>query len=59
VKHLSDNYTENSSLIFCFILSAVAFGLNWTWEIGQMFAYAAEVGDSWKRNKKIKRKSFN
>ena len=50
MKSLSNNYTENSSLIFYGILSAVAFGLNWIWEIGYMFAYAAESNDSVERS---------
>ncbi len=50
MKHLSDNYVENSSLIFYGILSVIAFGLNWIWEIGQMFAYAAEDGNSWTKS---------
>ena len=39
-------HTGNSSIIFYGVLFAVAFGLNWIWEIGQMFAYATEAGDS-------------
>ncbi len=39
-------YTGNSSIIFYGVLFAVAFGLNWIWESGQMFAYTAEAGDS-------------
>ena len=50
MKHLSDNYDKNSSLIFYGILSVIAFGLNWIWEIGQMFAYAAEDGDTWTKS---------
>lgn len=50
MKHLFDNYDKNPSLIFYGILSVVAFGLNWIWEIGQMFAYDAESGDSWTKS---------
>ena len=39
-------YAGNSSIIFYGVLFAVAFGLNWIWETGQMFAYATEAGDS-------------
>jgi len=37
----------NSSIISYGILFAVAFSLNWIWEIGQMFAYTIDAGDSW------------
>ena len=50
MKYSSDNYAGNSSLIFYGILSVTAFGLNWIWEIVQMFAYAAEAGDSWTKS---------
>jgi hypothetical protein len=50
VKHLPVNYAGNLSLIFYGVLSAIAFGLNWIWQIGQMFAYAAEAGDSWTKS---------
>ena len=43
-------YAGNSSIIFYGVLIAVAFGLNWIWEIGQMFAFATEAGDSWTRS---------
>ncbi len=43
-------YARNSSIIFYGVLFAVAFGLNWIWESGQMFAYRAEAGDSWTRS---------
>jgi hypothetical protein len=46
VKYLHGNYAGNSSLIFYGVLSVIAFGLNWIWEIGQMFAYAGEAGAS-------------
>lgn len=39
-------YAGNSSIIFYGVLFVVAFGLNWIWESGQMFAYATEAGDS-------------
>ncbi|MDQ3750919.1 MAG: hypothetical protein M3367_18160 [Acidobacteriota bacterium] len=50
MKHLSVNYAKNSSLIFYGILSVIAFGLNWIWEIRQMFAYAMEANDSWTKS---------
>lgn len=50
MKHLSANFDKNSSLFFYGVLSAIAFGLNWIWEIGQMFAYVAESGDSWTKS---------
>ncbi|MDQ3749041.1 MAG: hypothetical protein M3367_08530, partial [Acidobacteriota bacterium] len=50
MNHLSGNYAKNLSLIFYGSLSAIAFGLNWIWEIGQMSAYAAEGGDSWTKS---------
>ena len=39
-------YSGNSSIFFYGVLFAIAFGLNWIWEIGQMFAYTTEAGDS-------------
>lgn len=39
-------YTGNSSIFFYGVLFAVAFSLNWIWEIGQMFAYTTDAGDS-------------
>ena len=50
MKYLSINYAGNSSLKFCGVLSVIAFGLNWIWENGQMFAYSAEAGDSWAKS---------
>jgi len=50
VTHLPDNYDKNSRLIFYGVLSAIAFGLNWIWETGQMFAYGAEGGGSWTKS---------
>ena len=50
MKYLHGNYAGNSSLIFYGVLSVIAFGLNWIWEIGQMFAYAADAGDSWTKS---------
>ena len=50
MTHLPDNYDKNSRLIFYGVLSAIAFGLNWIWETGQMFAYGAEGGGSWTKS---------
>ena len=43
-------YTGNSSIFFYGVLFAVAFGLNWIWEIGQMFAYTTDAGNSWSKS---------
>lgn len=43
-------YIGNSSIIFYGVLFAVAFALNWIWEIGQMFAYTTEADDSWAKS---------
>ena len=50
MKHLSGNLANNSALKFYGVLFAVSFGLNWIWEMAQMFAYAAEAGDSWTKS---------
>jgi hypothetical protein len=43
-------HTGNSSIIFYGVLFAVAFGLSWIWEIGQMFAYTTDAGNSWAKS---------
>ena len=46
MKQLFGNFAHNSALKFYGVLFAVAFGLNWIWENGQMFAYRAEANGS-------------
>ena len=43
-------YIGNSSITFYGVLFVAAFGLNWIWEIGQMFAYTADAGYSWTKS---------
>ncbi len=45
MKHLFDNYAENSSAAFYGILSGIAFVLNWFWETAQMFAFELGTGN--------------
>ena len=35
---------------FYAVLAAVAFGLNWIWEMAQMSVYTAEVGGLWSKS---------
>lgn len=44
------NESKNAALNFYGILFAASFGLNWIWEVGQMFAYAAEASGSWAKS---------
>jgi hypothetical protein len=44
------NLARRSDTRFYGVLFALAFGLNWIWENGQMFAYTTEAGDSWAKS---------
>lgn len=46
VKGFSGRLADDSALKFYGVLLAVAFGLNWVWEMTQMFAFDAKPGSS-------------
>lgn len=46
MKRLSNKNTRSSRLIFYGVLFFIAFGLNWIWEMVQMFAYAQKTAGS-------------
>ena len=46
-NHILNSNQKISTRAFYAILFAAAFGLNWVWEVAQMFAYQTELNKGW------------